>query len=472
MLGKYRSRGASWPRGGKYNPGVDRKRTRNLGFGGFGSGRALLLVLLLFCAGCGDRSHSTAPSQSSSPARVALIGWDAATWDIIDPLLKDGRLPALKRLIDSGSRGVLVAGPPILSPVAWTTLATGFPPSAHGITGFILPDPRDRRPVLAASFHRRRAALWQMASARKRTVGFVGWWTTWPAEPVAGYMVTDHLAYNRWDAWAQRSESADFHLTYPRELEAELENVAVHPETLSEELLTGIVPFNAAERREMLAATEPVLFHGPSVFRFGYATDASNAAFARKLLETRPQPDLFATVFVLSDIAGHVFFHHLRPAAFPGVAIDGHLAQAIPNTYSQIDRWTEEILARLDPQTRVVILSDHGMQPTGRAPVPRKTPAGDHAPEGILVVSGGGVPQGRDLGRISSLDLAPTVLALLGLPVGGDMPGRVIDGVLPSGVRVFSIDSYGAGSGAELPENESPADDTLRRRLRSLGYIQ
>jgi len=427
-----------------------------------------ILSLAILAAGCARPSAPAAPARG----KVALIGWDAATWEILDPLLAAGRLPNLARLLANGSRGVLVASPPLLSPVAWTTLATGFPPEAHGVKGFLLPDPRDGHKVLAASFHRHRAALWQIASANDRTVGFVGWWTTWPAEPVNGYVVSDHLAYNRWDAWAPRASVDGFHMTFPRELEAELAPLAIRPESLAPDTLTRIVPFDAREREEMMQAAGPVIFHGPSVFRFGFATDASNAAFARHLLATRPQPDLFAVVFVLSDVAGHVFLHHLRPESYPGLEADLHLAQAIPNVYAQLDAWTGEIVAKLDPATRIVLLSDHGMRPTGHAPIPRKAGSGDHFPDGILVVSGGGAPVGRDFGRVPSVALAPTVLALLGAPVGRDMPGQVVAEALPEGTLVLSGESYGNGTGADLPEGDSPAEEAVRQRLRSLGYIQ
>lgn len=442
---------------------------------------ALLLFFGVVLSPASPAAGTATPVRPDSPAprvaligpRVALIGWDGATWDVIDPLLKKGKLPHLARLLRNGSRGVLVAEEPLLSPVAWTTLATGFDPARHGVRGFLLPDPRGQGTVLAATFHRRRAALWQMASAGGRSTGFIGWWTTWPAEPVRGYMVSDHLAYNRWDAWAPGGRGND-RLVYPPKLEGTLRPLVVSPDRLSVETLTAIVPFNVPERDEMMRAREPIRFHAPSVFRYAYSTDASTAAFARHLLETRPQPELFAAVFILTDVAGHVFWKEAHPEEGPASfgASPSHLREALPNIYEQVDRWTGEILARLDPSTHVIVLSDHGMRSTGRAALPNRSPAADHAPEGIFVAAG--PTHGRaDLGRLSSLDLAPTVLALLDLPIARDMPGHFAGALLPLNARASWIDTYGAGAGPwQAASPSSTVDDAYRDRLRSIGYIR
>lgn len=431
---------------------------------------AVLLTLSL-AAGCGaghDNAGNAGVMQGGR--KVAVIGWDAATWTVIDPMLARGELPNLRRLLDRGSRGVLRADPPILSPVVWTTIATGFPPSEHGILNFQMPDPNGGPPVLAATFHRRRAPLWRMVSADKHTVGIVGWWTTWPAEPVRGYMVSDHLAYNRWTSWLPQADAKASYLTFPPSLTEALRPYAVLPADVGPDTILPIVPFNRTEVSEMMAADRPVIFHGPSVVRYGYSTDASNAAFAKHLLETVPQPDLFATVFILTDVAGHVFWHQYEPDSVPGAGGDTHLARAIPNIYHQVDAWTGELLDRLDPDTTVIVVSDHGMGPGSGPPHPGVNPAGDHEPEGIIVVAGPGLPVGADLGVHSQLDFAPTVLRLMGLPVAQDMPGRAIEPLVPGDARTLA--SYGDGRSDVPSDLPSPGAEDYEARLRSLGYIQ
>ena len=62
-----------------------------------------------------------------------IIGIDGATWSIIDPLIKQGSLPNIEKLITNGVRANLKADPSISSPVAWTTIATGKSKEKHGV---------------------------------------------------------------------------------------------------------------------------------------------------------------------------------------------------------------------------------------------------------------------------------------------------------------------------------------------------
>jgi predicted AlkP superfamily phosphohydrolase/phosphomutase len=221
-----------------------------------------------------------------------------------------------------------------------------------------------------------------------------------------------------------------------------------------------------------------VLFHGPSVFRFGYSTDASNFSFGMHMLEEHEQPDLFATLFVLGDIAGHVFWHHYEPERFADFdEAQAHLSDAIPSAYRQIDRWTGELIAQLDPATTIVIASDHGMGPEGVVPKPGVNPAGDHLPEGILVVAGPAALRGVDFGDVASIDFTPTVLGLLGLPVAADMPGRApwksagaAEPVVSYGDGRSELDAQPADSGAAGTRSTGEAE--YLERLRALGYIK
>jgi hypothetical protein len=77
----------------------------------------------------------------------------------------------------------------------------------------------------------------------------------------------------------------------------------------------------------------------------------------------------------------------------------------------------------------------------------------------------------------SVLDVAPTVLYLLGLPAADDMDGHVIRDLVDPAVLAAdpprTIPTYeraeARGSAAPVP---SPMDEDIKRRLRSLGYIQ
>ena len=72
------------------------------------------MALLVIAAGGCDTGKDPDQAAAGSP-RVAVIGWDGATWDVIDPLLEAGRLPNLAALLERGTRAELIARPPLLS---------------------------------------------------------------------------------------------------------------------------------------------------------------------------------------------------------------------------------------------------------------------------------------------------------------------------------------------------------------------
>jgi predicted AlkP superfamily phosphohydrolase/phosphomutase len=101
----------------------------------------------------------------------------------------------------------------------------------------------------------------------------------------------------------------------------------------------------------------------------------------------------------------------------------------------------------------------------------------DHRPEGVLIMSGPGVAEGRAmLSGARIIDVTPTILHLLGLPVPSDMDGQVLTDLFVDGqvTRVVSYDNqtstaYQATDQAGL-SSQDEAD--LIERLRNLGYVE
>ena len=159
------------------------------------TGRTMLVASLLAMLAW---PATSGPLAGGAPARtlrrrVVLVGIDGADWLAIDPLIAAERLPAFARLRAHGSTGALLATPPLVSPIVWTTIATGRRPEDHRILDFMVDLPSGgQAPV--PSTERRTAALWNVFSDRGRTVGVLGWWATWPAEAVDGTIVSDRVA--------------------------------------------------------------------------------------------------------------------------------------------------------------------------------------------------------------------------------------------------------------------------------------
>jgi hypothetical protein len=125
--------------------------------------------------------------------KVLLIGWDAADWKIIDKLMDNGLMPAMKKLVDGGVRGKLATLDPPLSPMLWTSIATGVRPYKHGVSGFVEHDGKGNvRPV--SSHYRKVKAIWNMmpTASASITVGAKQHFST-PART----LVTQHCKSHR-----------------------------------------------------------------------------------------------------------------------------------------------------------------------------------------------------------------------------------------------------------------------------------
>src|SRR4051812_7191770 len=121
---------------------------------------------------------------------LTVIGLDAATFTVIDPMLEAGQLPNLQRIFERGSRGVLRSTTHPLTPQAWTTMVTGVNAGRHGIWDFAERDPNGYHLKLVNGSFRRAPAVWDHLRARGRTVGFVNVPFTWPAPDVDGFLLS------------------------------------------------------------------------------------------------------------------------------------------------------------------------------------------------------------------------------------------------------------------------------------------
>src|SRR4051812_9407580 len=128
--------------------------------------------------------------------RLLLVGWDAADWKIIRPLVAAGEMPHLAKLIAGGVHGNHATLYPALSPMLWTSIATGKRPAKHGIHGFSEPteDGLGVRPV--SNLGRKTKAFWNILNQQGKRSIVVGWWPSHPVEPIAGAMVSNHFPYH------------------------------------------------------------------------------------------------------------------------------------------------------------------------------------------------------------------------------------------------------------------------------------
>jgi arylsulfatase A-like enzyme len=136
------------------------------------------------------------------------------------------------------------------------------------------------------------------------------------------------------------------------------------------------------------------------------------------------------------------------------------------------------VLDSIDENSTVIVCSDHGFRGPLRTKEGLKLGISMHRELGVLAAMGPGIRRGGTLASANVLDLTPTILALLGEPVGRDMDGFVLTNLIDEGhladYPVTHIDTYERDDEPEQSEEpiESALDDAIREELRSLGYIE
>jgi predicted AlkP superfamily phosphohydrolase/phosphomutase/tetratricopeptide (TPR) repeat protein len=398
--------------------------------------------------------------------RILLLGWDAADWQVILPLVRAGQMPALGRLMQNGVSGDLQTLVPMISPLLWNSIATGVRADKHGILNFIEPDPHGPgiRPVGSSS--RRVKALWNILSQSGLRTHVVGWFASHPAEPINGICVSNMFGVpsaQRHQPWSTPAGSV-----HPRSREQTLAALRIHPDDITPAQVQSFVP--------RLADIDPADPH-LTVIKTALAECTTTQRIVSWILQNESW-DFVAAYYNAIDHASHDFMIY-HPPKHPDVpARDFELYQnVIAGFYRYHDQMLDELLQRSGPETTVMVLSDHGFQSGAFRPrLPEHAPSQWHRAMGILTMAGGGIRVGGGLGKAGLLDIAPTVLTLLGLPVGEDMAGRPLleglaDPVTPE--RIPSWEHIAGDAGCTPLEHESDAwqSQAVFQQLIDLGYL-
>lgn len=411
--------------------------------------------------------------------KVLVLGLDGLDWHLVLPWVQTGRMPNLERVMDAGTWGEMDSIVPMLSPLIWTTMATGVKADIHGVLDFVEMDPATGQPAPITGRSRRVPAIWNLASALGLETGVVGWWATWPAERVNGTMVSDRLYYTL----QQGIPKELFHedppdLIYPPERTTEfteLRDRAVRDTdwhalryfmNVPEEVFEQAVASNQGMEdpvdgmRRILSATRTYMGSG--------------------MVLAADKPDLLMVYLEGTDTIGHLLSQYLPPPTLeidPGTAVV--FAAAVPKYFEIVDRWIGRFLEACPLDEYVVVLvSDHGFKwgkerPRGLSGTAGPTAPLWHAEDAVFVIAGPGVERlGRVETRASVYDIAPTISALLGIPPDPSWRTSVLPGSPP--VTVEPVEwaalvppaSYRLGGGGA-----APADPEFMAKLKALGYI-
>ncbi|MGJ3241769.1 MAG: alkaline phosphatase family protein [Opitutales bacterium] len=404
--------------------------------------------------------------------KVLLIGWDAADWQVARPLIEAGKMPNLKALMDEGVWGNLATIRPVLSPMLWTSIATGKRAWKHGIHGFSEPEPRSGgiRPI--SNLSRKTKAVWNIFNQQGWKTNVIGWWPSHPAEPVNGVMVSNHFQQamnNLGEDWPMRPGTV-----HPKELEEPLKEMRVHPAELENEHILPFIPKAAEIDQEKDKRMESCAKIIAEVSGIHAATTAC--------MQLEPW-DFMAAYYDAIDHFGHGFMKY-HPPRQPWVKEEDFelYKDVIEAGYRYHDMMLGVLIQLAGKETTVLLISDHGFEPGNLRPksIPNEPagPAAEHSPFGMFVMRGPGIRKGEQIYGASLLDIAPTLLHLYGLPVGWDMDGKVLVNCFEETQQIDYIDSWDDVEGPEgdgrHPAGAQMAATEAResiKQLVDLGYI-
>ncbi len=265
--------------------------------------------------------------------KVLVIGLDGVTFDLLGPWIEAGELPNLQMLMDQGAWGRLSTTLPPISSSSWSSFVTGVNPGKHGLVDFVFPGADSYKVTMINSTSRRTRAIWDWLNDAGLSVGLLGIPTTYPTEPVDSFMISGFLAPGPDSDWA-------------------------HPPELKAELQAELDGFQLAPNERYRSTRHLDLFLDDLTASVENRTQA-----AVYLMRTKPW-DLFTVVYWDTDMVQHETWRlldtrHPRHDAEEAAAY----RERILDFHRKVDGDVGRLLAQVDSDTLVVVMSDHGFGP-------------------------------------------------------------------------------------------------------------
>jgi hypothetical protein len=426
----------------------------------FAGAAGLLLVAAPAPANEAPAPHLAVVSPGVRLKLIAIDGFDPAA---MDALASTGRIPVLARLFANGA--IRLGADAVRDPAReWTTIATGQPPAVHGVQGLetrrvaglqgtVTSEPRGlgralrdvtdllrlTRPSTASGTELRAKTIWEVAADAGLRAAVVNWWATWPATSSGvnpPIVVSDRatLRLERGGALDGEIAPPDVYQQLRREWPAIKQQVAA---AISEMLPTAA----DSEAAEALRRAAEV--------------DATQIAIASRL-DPRSR-DLLAIYLPGLDIAQHALLGSGDAIAPSELAAR---LDALRGYYFFLDGLLREITAPAQDEIVFVVA-----EPGRIATITR----------GAIAVSGAHSASGVQ-GDARPIDVAPTLLHALGVPISRELPGGPIVNVLSAHVArrfpVREVETYGRRASPDRLREGQPLDREMIERLRSLGYVR
>ena len=267
--------------------------------------------------------------------KVLVIGLDGATFDLIEPWVAEGKLPALGALMKQGCWGNLISTLQSNSAQAWSTFITGMNAGKHGIYDFIRPIPGSYKVQFTNASLRDGKSLWKAASENGLKVGIMNVPMTYPPEAVNGFLISGV------DAPGVNSDFA-----YPPEILAEVEKSV--GSYILEAGVTGLI------RR---GRPDLALSRMDKTIEMRYK--------AAEYCIKHKDWNLFMVVFTEPDRVQHFFWKYINKnhPNYRESEADKY-GEGILRIYEKLDEAVDKLVGLSPEETTVFIMSDHGGGPS------------------------------------------------------------------------------------------------------------
>jgi predicted AlkP superfamily phosphohydrolase/phosphomutase len=525
------------------------------------------LSLIIAVVSCSPILFSHKGKDSKN--KVLILGFDGASWNVINPLLKKGEMPNLEKLMRSGSYGNLKSAHPMLSPIIWNTIASGKSYKKHGVLSFSYP-----------SYSVRCSRIWDILEERGSSIGLCGYFQTWPPWKTNGFIIPDYRALG--------AETYPPRLSFLRKMYIDVRNKKISA-------ITGVKYGILSIKNGLRLSNITYISHDILSNRFSI-TEALKLDdhYKKRIIKLKLYSDVFTyltskyppdfSIFYsnIPDNISHLYWKYMEPEKFDNVKEEeiAKYSGVIPMGYREMDRVIGQVLESVGDKTTIFVKSDHGfkafvegdrsksffhissqrllnllgisekaealhqgkriyikiyddfinetdaiiklfnsitVKETGNRllKVNKFIPgyinividrsntdledklinirgsyikftkivdkslvadvSGDHAINGVIIAKGPNIKKNYHIERASIFDVTPTILYLLGLPIGSDMDGQVIQELITKDFMkknpINYITTYDSAKYNRVYKDTKMSDE-LKKQLKTLGYIR
>lgn len=276
---------------------------------------------------------------------IILVGVDGATWNVINPLMRDNKLPTFKYLVENGACGILESFKPLYTPIIWTSIATGKKPQLHGI-----------KTLFPTRYELKTLTIWDILENLGRSIGLFNWPVTWPPRPVNGFTVPGWLAKSPETfptnlGFIQQihrlrkedSQGKSFHFLH--ELRLLLKAIA-HGLSMRTtwEIVDYLFSESAGNYGDLIGAKRAIM--SQSIFMDLFEN-----------LYKDFKPEFCALYLDAVDTVAHLAWGDYQPSKN---SCPKGVSGLLPQSYFHVDKCLGRILSLADKETLIVVVSDHG----------------------------------------------------------------------------------------------------------------